>query len=227
MALLTEPDDLMSMDWQVLSGPFFAGAFLIALSGLGKLRRPEIAQRALRSARLPAAPTLVRVLGLVELAVGAVSIVFPIRSAVLALGSIYLLFAAFLLSQILRSTGDASCGCFSKHDVPPNLVHIALNVLAAVVALLVATTATDVEGLMGTLRRLGFLGPPFVAGVLTIALLASSVARYLPSLFLSVRDTIQGEIGTPAPSQVLELAGDSSESSLLSLPYTEGVQNGE
>jgi hypothetical protein len=107
--------------------------------------------------------------------------------------------------------------------VPPNLVHVALNVLAAVVALLVATTATDVEGLIGTLRRLGFLGPPFVAGVLTIALLASSVARYLPSLFFSVRNAMQDETdtsdrGLPAPSQVLEPAGDSTEWSLLPLP---------
>jgi hypothetical protein len=220
------------MDWRVLSGPFFAGAFLIALSGLGKLRRPEIAQRALLAARFPASPALVRTIGLIELAVGAISIVFPIRSAVLSLGAIYALFAAFLLIQILRNIRDASCGCFSKHDVPPNLVHVVLNVLAAVVAVLVATTATDVEGLAGTLRGLGWSGPPFVVGILTIALLASAVARYLPSAFFSVQQAIQDETVTPAhrpptPPQFLELASDSTGSSLISLPYTEGVQNEE
>lgn len=124
----------------LLSGPFLAVASLLVVAGVIKVYRPRFTAGALRAARLPATDGLVRLLGVVEVGVGAAAIATGSPLWALATGTFYVGFALFVVYALRSGIPISSCGCFGSPDTPPDLGHVVLNSAAAVVALTVAMT---------------------------------------------------------------------------------------
>jgi hypothetical protein len=105
-------------------------AGLLIVAGAVKVARPRATGQALVDAGLPGSDAFGRGLGTVEIAAGAVAFVFA--AGALALAVVYLAFAVSL-GYVLRTRPDAgSCGCAGAKVVPPSLLHLVLNLFAAV-----------------------------------------------------------------------------------------------
>lgn len=113
-------------------------AILLVASGVGKVRYPLGAARALLAAGLPHGFRVVRAFGLIEIAVGLLAAVGPIRVTFIAVASAYAFFAGMLLYFLVGRVQLTSCGCAGKVDVPPSWLHAVLNVAAAATAALAA-----------------------------------------------------------------------------------------
>jgi hypothetical protein len=120
--------------WSQFGGPFLAAAGLLVLAGAPKLTDPMPLVRALRSARLPASRSLVRVLAALEVVVGVGAIVQPSRLTATAVAASYLAFTAFVALVLGRGGVLGSCGCFGRPDTPPTRVHLAVTAFFSVAA---------------------------------------------------------------------------------------------
>jgi hypothetical protein len=128
----------------VAGGPFLAASGLLVLAGVPKLKDPMPLVRALRSARLPASPGLVRALAVVEVALGVSAVVHPGRLTGAAVSVSYLAFTAFVALTLHRGGVLGSCGCFGRPDTPPNVAHLAVTaVFAAAAGALALVPPTD------------------------------------------------------------------------------------
>lgn len=143
-----------------LTGPFFAICALLSLGGVAKIRQPEPARSALQGVGLPAAPWLVRLLGLVELLVGGGALAVGGRLPAGLTALLYLGFTLFLIAALRRRDAVRSCGCFGSGHTPPSVAHLLLASVAAVVA---ALSAVDPgPGVVGSLSGQPLLGLPFL-----------------------------------------------------------------
>ena len=160
---------LRSAAVHLLSGPFLAISALLMVAGSMKFYRPKFTVGALRAARLPANPSLVRGLGLAELVVGIGAIVggSPVWATVVAV--FYIGFAGFVIHALRRGIPISSCGCFGSPDTPPSVGHVVLNSAATVVALAVAIAPI---GPWGSLAEVN-------AGTASAFLLFSAATVYL------------------------------------------------
>lgn len=174
---------------------FFAGAILLIASGAGHLGRPGHAERALSSAGLPAGPRIVRMLGLAECAAGLAALVRP---GPVAAGGVALLYAGFagFLVRLLRDGKAASCGCLGRHEAPPTWLHVALDIVAAGVALWAGFRG--IPGLWPTARPLPLHGATFVAGTGLVAYLSYLMAAFLPDAVRIYRGTRSDQRTPPA-----------------------------
>jgi hypothetical protein len=107
-------------------------AGVLLLAGAGKLISPVPAARALAAAGLPGSPALVRLAGIAEIAIGIWALAAPSTAAMAALATIYLCFAGAV--SRMRQADVADCGCFGASSFEPTAGHLALNLIAAVVA---------------------------------------------------------------------------------------------
>jgi Methylamine utilisation protein MauE len=123
---------------EVLSGPVLVLTALLALAGVFKLHRPAPTAGALRAMHLPGRPALVRVLGAVEVVVGGLALVTGAQVWLTLAAAAYLAFAAFVAAALLSGSALQSCGCFGQRDTPPSVVHLVVNLTAAVVLLVAA-----------------------------------------------------------------------------------------
>ncbi len=163
----------------------WAASILVVGSGVGKLRRPAAASRALASAGLPAGVWAVRTVAIGEVGVGAWFALQPNAVSGASLAALYVAFALFLMVLLQRPAEAASCGCLVARDAPPSVLHVVLNLMAAGAAVGVAFRAalgTPTPGLVTQAIRLGWAGVPFAVGLLLAAWLAMLVVAYLPSL---------------------------------------------
>ena len=122
----------------LLAGPFLAISALLAAAGVMKVLRPRYTAGALRISHLPANESLVRLLGVAELAVGIGAIVTGSPYWAMGVGVSYLGFAGFVVFALRSGAPISSCGCFGSPDTPPSVGHVVLNTMAAVVAVAVA-----------------------------------------------------------------------------------------
>ena len=129
---------LRSAAVHLLSGPFLAISALLVVAGSMKVYRPKFTVGALRAARLPAGPSLVRGLGLGELVVGIGAIVNGSPLWATAVAVFYIGFAGFVIHALRSGIPISSCGCFGSPDTPPSVGHVVLNSAATAVALAVA-----------------------------------------------------------------------------------------
>ncbi len=83
---------------------------------------------------LPGAAWFVRLLGLFEMAVGAGAVIVEARWLAGAVSLSYAAFASFVAVALVRKLPLSSCGCFGRPDTPVSVVHLVLNVMAAMVA---------------------------------------------------------------------------------------------
>ncbi len=157
-------------------------ALVLVLAGLAKLRRPTATGEALRAARLPGHPALVRVLGSVEVAVGVGALVVGGRLPALATASLYLGFTAFAAVQ--RRGAGASCGCFGARTTPLTVLHVVVDAVCAAVALAAAATAAPPLLAGGpdlaTLTSLALVG----CGAALVRLLLTTVPEWRQALAL-------------------------------------------
>lgn len=162
----------------ILAPPLTAAALLLAVAGVGKIRRPRPTAQALATADLPHRDQLVRTLGVLELIAGAgaaATTFWPFRVAVAVC---YLVFAAFLSYVLARGIRLDSCGCAGSQDIPPTRFHVVLDGIAVLVAVASVTSATP--SLPRVLAGLKLYAAPYIAGTFALAYLLYVAAAFLP-----------------------------------------------
>jgi hypothetical protein len=163
-------------------------AVVLAVAGAGKLFRPAAARPALRSLRLPSTDRAVRVLGAVEVLIGAAVFAVGGAGSAVALAAAYGALATAAL-RLRRSAGlaggAAGCGCFGAAAAPVGWSHVVLDAAALVAAAGAALTE---------LAPLGRIWPELPAagvahGVLVAAGTAAAIAAMtvLPEVRLAAR----------------------------------------
>lgn len=157
---------------------------LVALAGAAKLLDPFPAARALASLGLPHNLWLVRLLGVAELAGGALSIALGGRALPTLIGLLYLGFAGFvaLLLRQAKATGKdaASCGCFGVSDTPPGVLHVVINLISG--GVMIAGAAVGLDQFGAVVGDQPAAGIPFVAYVLLGTYLTYLVLAVLPEV---------------------------------------------
>lgn len=155
-----------------LAGPYLASAALLVVAGGTKLRDPLPLVRALRSARVPARPLLVRAVAAVEVALGVAAVLLGSRTAAVLVALSYAAFTGFVVLARARGGVLASCGCFGRSDTPPTVTHAVVTAGFALVAAAVAVRP------LGPVEQLVPASPG--AGVpLLLAATAVAVTAYL------------------------------------------------
>jgi len=163
----------------LLAGPFLAGAALLGLAGLGKLRRPAPTAAVLRALGLPGSDLLVRAGAAVEIVVAVGAVAFGNRVFAAMVAASYLAFAGFVLAAMRRQVPLRSCGCFGRADTPPSAVHVVVDLAFAGVAGAVA--AGPVGDLGRVLDGQPLLGVPFLALTAVSVALAYLSLTVLPA----------------------------------------------
>jgi hypothetical protein len=166
------------------------GAFLgvvagvLAVGGVAKVRDPEATVPMLRALGLPGSTVVARLLGLVEVGVGVAAFLFGGRALAIAVA---VLFAVFTLAILrLRADGAAvSCGCFGRSSAPPTLVHVAVDLVAALVA--VAAAVVDVPGFVSMRPDLPAAGVPQLGLTALAVWLGVALLTVLPEALVAAR----------------------------------------
>jgi hypothetical protein len=140
-------------------------AALLALAGLAKLRSPRPAAAALFALGLPSRTALVRGIGFAELGLGAWCLFAPgpLSAALLALA--YTAFAV-VVAALVRVAGAVPCGCFGEGSFVATPVHVAIDLLAAALAVAFALAPAD--------GPLDWLGDPLIGSAALAAVVCST-----------------------------------------------------
>jgi hypothetical protein len=159
-------------------------AGVLAVGGVAKLVGPEATVPMLRALGLPPRPLVARLLGTAEVVVGVAALLLGGR--VLA-GLVALFFAAFTVAVLrLRAGGEAvSCGCFGRSSAPPTLVHVAVDGVAALVALV--AVVVDPPGLIDLRGSSPAAGVPLLALTALAIWLTVAVLTVLPEALVAAR----------------------------------------
>jgi hypothetical protein len=120
-------------------GPFLACCALLVLSGFAKLRDPRATQPAAAAIGLASAVPVVCAFGAVELLAGVAGAVWGGWAAI-AVAAIYLALAAVAV-RLLHRAPTTPCSCLGSASAPATRAHVALDVAAALVALVAARVA--------------------------------------------------------------------------------------
>jgi hypothetical protein len=155
----------------------FSGAWLLLAAGLIKLTRPsgtEPAVKALTGVRL--ATPLVRLLGLVEVAIATTALTTP---SVLSLGVLGAWYASLSGIAWVLFRDDTDCGCFGAKSTPVTRSHI-------------VTTAILTGAALGSVLLDGGVSPQAASYVLAVASLPIAIGWYamlvpLPTLESALR----------------------------------------
>ena len=171
----------------VLSGPVMALMALLTLAGFYKIQDPSPTAGALRAAGLPHSERLVRLLGLVEIAIGAAWLVQGSAVTAIAGAVVYGGFAWFVVNALRRRLPISSCGCLGATDTPPTKGHIVVNVLATITLLAAAVIPV---GPLGGLAGQGLdVVVPYVLFTLATVYLLYAVIAVLPERTALSRET--------------------------------------
>jgi hypothetical protein len=168
----------------LIVAPFFLAAFLVDLGGAAKIRRPRAASEALASVHLPSRWWEVRLLGLVEISLGAWALLAPGTISALALAALYLGFAGFLTALIVGRVPAASCGCVGQNTGSPSFLHVGLDLVAAGAAITAVTT--NIPSLGAVLADQPLFGIPF--------LVAMGTATYAAVLSVGALSALRAEV---------------------------------
>lgn len=155
----------------MVSGALHALALLLLLAAAAKLRGPTSAVDALRQAGMPASPLVVRLLAGGEVVVAGLVLLVGGVGPALALAAVHVGFAGFVVRLRARVGATASCGCFGGAEAPADRLHVIVNLVCAVVAVLGAVSGADT--LLDSLGGQPALGLPYLllVGVAAQALL--------------------------------------------------------
>src|SRR4051812_7814028 len=163
---------------EALAGPVVVAAALVGLAGAMKVLQPASTAGALRALRLPSSYRVVRLLGLVEIALAIAAAASFSRAALVLLAAVYLGFAAFVVAALDARAPVQSCGCFGRADTPPSIVHVALDLCAA--GILFAAALTGTPGLDAVVPDQPWSAVPFALLVAVCTYLCVIVLTLLP-----------------------------------------------
>lgn len=117
------------MIWGLVIG----AATVVAIAGVVKLAKPAVTAQAIRTAGVTVPDPVVSGLGLVELLLGVVVIVWHPTWAVLVLGAFYIGFALVSIRLLVVRGPTVPCGCFGQSDAPIGIEHVVVNLVVAAV----------------------------------------------------------------------------------------------
>jgi hypothetical protein len=165
----------------VFAGPFAIAASLLAIAGVAKAAQPAATAGALAALRLPHRRWMVRAGGLAEALLACAALVTGSVTLAILVAASYVGFAVFVAAALHKGTPLSSCGCFGKIDTPPHPLHIAIDLLAALAAIGVASHGGASIG--DVLADQPMAGVPFallvVIGVAAAGLTMTSLPRTL------------------------------------------------
>lgn len=167
------------------AGPFTIAVALLALGGAFKAASPADTATALRGVGLPGWPLLVRLGGVLEMAVAVVALATGGRAAAALVAISYLGFAGFVAVALARGVPIATCGCFGKADTPPSVVHLVINLGAAAAAL--AVVVDPGVALADVVADQPLEGVPYLLLVATGVYLTFVALTRLPRLLVTIR----------------------------------------
>ncbi len=165
----------------MLAPVFFLAAGLLVLAGAAKILRPDPTAQALLDAGLPGTLAAARVVGTVEVTVGAWASLAPAAGGAIALGGLYLVFAGYLGFLLAARPDAGSCGCAGSTAVPPSRLHLALNLGASATGFAYATT--EAPGVWSWIVSLGWAAVPVVFGLVVAGWLAVVAVTAAPTAF--------------------------------------------
>jgi hypothetical protein len=167
----------------ITTGPFLAVCVVLAVAGLGKIRDPRPSATAVRAASLPASPSMVRALGVAEVAIAVAGAALggPFAAAVAV---VYLALGAVALALVRRAP-PTPCGCLGTSAAPATSLHVGVDLAAAAVAVAAAVSASRPLDAVAD-QPLG--GAPFVVLVLCAARLVALVLDALGDLQVAMRE---------------------------------------
>ncbi len=191
----------------VVLGPAWIVAVVLGAAGVGKLLRPGAAVDALRVLYLPHSAPAVRLLGAVEAAVALAAVVLG-GWAWAVVAAVYLALAG-AAERLRRSAAGAAaagggngavagCGCFGRSSAPVGLTHVAVDVVAAVVAAVAAGSG------VGPLRS---VWPELPAAGVAHLLLVGAGALAVVALLTVLPETRLAARQAPAPDPRIHLFG--------------------
>jgi hypothetical protein len=165
----------------IVAGPFYAFAALAVVAGGMKAARPGPAVLALRSVGAKVPAFAVRLGGATEAGIGSAAVLAGGRLPAVLVAISYAVFAVFVVAALRTGGVVSSCGCFGKADTPPTLLHIAVNVVAALVAAAFAFGSAPPLREVVAAQPLG--GVPFLA--------LTGMCGWLTYLTLAVRPALR------------------------------------
>jgi hypothetical protein len=170
-------------------GPLAIVSIVLVVAGVWKVLRPDEARSALRTLGVPVPPVAVRLVGVGEAALGALTLVVGGWVLATAVGVLYLVFAG--VAWRLRD-GEVGCGCFgAASSTPPGILHVVVNLVAAAVALI--AVLADVPGHVEAWSELPGAGLPHVLLVIVGAIGTLGVLTVLPD----ARAAVDGHVRAP------------------------------
>ena len=167
------------------TGPLFAAALLLGAAGALKALDPDPTRIALRTAGLPGAAWMVRIMAVGEMAIAVAVIGWAGRLGAGLILAAYLGFAGFSLRVMTTSRGKASCGCFGASDAPIGTLHVGVNLAVALIAVL--ALIDPAPGIVGVADATPLGGVVFVAFAAMLAWLLQLVLTGLPELQAAAR----------------------------------------
>lgn len=153
----------------ILTGLLQIAAVVVVASGAAKIESPTAFADLLamlagpREIRPEVMSRLARGAGLTELALGTCVLVVGGTIPALVLGAAYVVFAA--VAERARRAGATTCGCFGSMSTPPNVLHVVVNLVAAVVCI-VAAIGGATDDILTVVQNQPFAGIPYVIVVL-------------------------------------------------------------
>ena len=160
-------------------------AGLLALAGVAKLRDPSPTDSALRAIGISGGRSIVRLIGLAELAVAAWCLIGSGSAAMAGLAAAYLAFAGAI--SRMRQAGVADCGCFGERSFEPSAVHLALNMCAAAFAVVAVVVPPPDVGTLADRAPLEAIA--IGSGVACCVYLAYCAFTLLPGLWGAYEET--------------------------------------
>ena len=165
----------------IITGPFHVVAGLLLVAGAAKLVRPGPTAAVVQAAGLLASRVLVRAFAAVEVAAAVAAFAVGGVMAAGAVSVMYLAFAGFVLMLKMRGIETAGCGCFGqKAEDPPGSLHVAVDGIAAVIAL--AAAIAHVPAVAAVLAEQPLAGVPYVGFVVLGVWLLVVMLTDLPRL---------------------------------------------
>ena len=165
------------------TGCYLAVGVLLGAAAVAKIAQPATTARALERVvpflRPGSGRALTRAAGLAEFAVAALAVAWGSRLAAGLLTAAYLVFAV-VAARLLAVAAGTDCGCFGQVHSPVRPVHIAGNLVAAVIA--AAGIVWPPGNIAHVFADQPWAGVPLVGGVVLLAWLGYLTFTALPEL---------------------------------------------
>jgi hypothetical protein len=113
----------------------FVGAALLIVGGVSKLREPLGPMESLSQVFRPVGSRTIRAIGVGEVGLGLAELIHPTSSICVAVAAVYLAFALYVMYRLVARL-PGGCGCLGSPDMPPNWLHVGVNVFLGGAAML-------------------------------------------------------------------------------------------